>query len=124
MYTAGAQHPNKRASEQFMNKIAVGDIRACASTEMLQEILHRYSSVGRMDLACAVYDQVVAACPEILGVEPADLHLARDILRDTRGISARDAVHAAVMLNNGIEWIASFDRHFDRIPGIKRLEPA
>ena len=39
-------------------------------------------------------------------------------------ISARDAIHAAIIRNHGIEFIASFDRHFDRIPGIIRLEPA
>jgi predicted nucleic acid-binding protein len=35
--------------------------------------------------------------------------------------SARDAIHAAVMLNRGIEWIATFDADFDRVPGIRRF---
>ena len=38
------------------------------------------------------------------------------------GISARDAVHAAVMLNHDVESIASFDSRFDRVPGISRLK--
>jgi predicted nucleic acid-binding protein len=38
------------------------------------------------------------------------------------GISPRDAIHAAVMLNHEIEWIATFDSDFDRIPGIRRLK--
>jgi predicted nucleic acid-binding protein len=29
-----------------------------------------------------------------------------------QGLSARDAVHAAVTLNRGIEWIATFDAGF------------
>lgn len=37
------------------------------------------------------------------------------------GISARDALHAAVMLNNDVEWIATFDTGFDRVAGIRRL---
>jgi predicted nucleic acid-binding protein len=41
-----------------------------------------------------------------------------------QGLSARDAVHAAVMLNRGIEWIATFDAGFDRIAGIRRFELA
>jgi predicted nucleic acid-binding protein len=36
------------------------------------------------------------------------------------GPSTRDAVHAAVMLNNEVEWIATFDAGFDEIPGIRR----
>jgi predicted nucleic acid-binding protein len=36
-------------------------------------------------------------------------------------VSARDAVHAAVMLNNDVSTIATFDDGFDGIAKIKRL---
>ena len=36
-------------------------------------------------------------------------------------IGVRDAVHAAVMLNHGIHSIATFDKAFDRVPGIERV---
>jgi predicted nucleic acid-binding protein len=36
-------------------------------------------------------------------------------------MSARDALHTAVMLNNDVRTIATFDEGFDGIPGIKRL---
>jgi predicted nucleic acid-binding protein len=35
-------------------------------------------------------------------------------------VYVRDAIHAAVMLNNGVREIASFDAGFDRIPGLRR----
>jgi predicted nucleic acid-binding protein len=58
--------------------------------------------------------------------EPARRFLdrARDLLCDTAGISARDAVHAAVMLNHEVEWIATFDAGFDRVRGLRRLKVA
>jgi predicted nucleic acid-binding protein len=31
-------------------------------------------------------------------------------------------VHAAVMLNNNIEWIATFDSGFDDIAGLRRVK--
>jgi predicted nucleic acid-binding protein len=34
-----------------------------------------------------------------------------------------DAYHAAVMESLGIDEVISFDRHFDRIPGLTRTEP-
>jgi uncharacterized protein len=34
-----------------------------------------------------------------------------------------DAYHAAVMESMGINEVISFDRHFDRIPGLTRTEP-
>jgi len=37
------------------------------------------------------------------------------------GLSARDALHIAVMEHHGIEQIMTFDSGFDGFPGITRL---
>jgi predicted nucleic acid-binding protein len=50
-------------------------------------------------------------------VERARVLLAKE------GISARDAVHLAVMRAHRIRRVISFDRGFDRIEGIERLPP-
>jgi predicted nucleic acid-binding protein len=36
---------------------------------------------------------------------------------------ARDALHAAVVMEEGLRGIYTYDRDFDRIKGIRRLEP-
>jgi predicted nucleic acid-binding protein len=97
-------------------------VDACTSTEVLQEILYRYASLGRLDLARQVYDLFVEFCPTVFGVTLADTDRARDLVCEAIGPSARDAVHAAVMLNNNIEWIATFDSGFDDIAGLRRLK--
>jgi predicted nucleic acid-binding protein len=38
-------------------------------------------------------------------------------------IAARDAVHAATKLNNGLTRLLSADAHFDTITGIIRVDP-
>jgi hypothetical protein len=121
MYVAGADHPHKSSSRRFLEQIRSGELEACTSTEVLQEILHRYSSLGRRDLARDVYDLFVGICPVVLGVTLADTDRARDLLSAHQGISSRDAVHAAVMLNHGVERIATFDTGFDGITGVRRL---
>lgn len=122
MYVAGAEHENRDPARRFLSRVAQGKVQACTSTEVLQEILYRYASLGRLDLAREVYDLFVEICPEVLSVTLADTDRARDLLCDIAGISARDAVHAAVMLNNEVEWVATYDSGFDRIPGIRRLK--
>jgi uncharacterized protein len=89
---------------------------------VLQEILYRYSALHRLDMAREVYDLFVQMCPVVFNVTLADTDLARDILTEVAGISARDAIHAAVMLHHDVEWIASFDGGFDRVPGVRRME--
>jgi predicted nucleic acid-binding protein len=38
-----------------------------------------------------------------------------------KGLGVRDAVHAAVMANNAVTAIATFDSAFDRVPGVTRI---
>lgn len=57
----------------------------------------------------------------VLPVTLADTDRALEILTSVAGVSVRDALHAAVMLNHEVTGIATFDRGFDGIPGIERL---
>lgn len=124
MYVAGAEHPNRGPATRFLEGAADEGLELCTSTEVLQEILYRYTVLGRADLADRVYDLFVALIPEIFSVTLADTDLAKQILLSTPGLSARDAVHAGVMLNRDVGSIATFDRGFDRIEGIERVELA
>jgi predicted nucleic acid-binding protein len=121
MYVAGRDHPHREPSRRFLEAVRRNEIEACTSTEVLQEILYRYSSLRRLDLASEVYDLFTAICTNVFAVTLADTNRARDLLMERRGLSARDAVHAAVMLNHGVEWIATFDAGFDQVAGIHRF---
>jgi predicted nucleic acid-binding protein len=122
MYVAGTDHPNREPARRFLDRVRRGEVEGCTSTEVLQEILYRYSALRRLDLAGEVYDLFVEICPVVLDVTHADTDRARDLLLELDGISARDAVHAAVMENHQVELIASFDEGFDGVPGLRRLE--
>ena len=121
MYVAGKAHPNREPARRLLERVQQGSVDACTSTEVLQEILYRYSALGRIDLARAVYDSFVELCPVVLDITLADTDKARDLLGSVKDVSSRDAIHAAVMLNHGITSIATFDADFDRIRGIRRL---
>lgn len=122
MYAAGGAHPNREPSNRLLRRVRSRDVEACTSTEVLQEILYRYSHLGRPDLAKQVYDLFAEICPVVIGITLAETDRARDLLCLALGISARDAVHAATMLNHDIEWIATFDTGFDRVHGVRRMK--
>jgi len=124
MYTAGREHPHKAASAAFLERVAAGAIAAVIDVETLQEILHRYHSVGRRAEGVAVYDRARLTFPEALPITVAVADLARRLLDRYPRLSARDAVHAAAAEVYGIGEICSFDRHFDQIAGLRRVEPA
>ena len=122
MCGAGRDHPNRGPALRFLAQVQKREVDAFTSTEVLQEILYRYSALGRYDLARDVYNLFVEVCPVVLPVSLADTDRARDLLGDATGISARDAIHAAVMMNHGIKKIATFDQGFDRVAGVDRVD--
>jgi hypothetical protein len=121
MYVAGRDHPLRDPARRFLERARAGEVDICTSTEVLQEILYRYAGLKRIDAAAAVYDLFVQLCPVVLPVTLADTDRAKALLLELRGVSVRDTVHAAVMLNNGVEEIATFDSGFDRLPDIRRV---
>jgi predicted nucleic acid-binding protein len=75
----------------------------------------------RLDLARDVYDLFVQLCPVVFPVNLADTDRAKALVCEGTAPSVRDAIHAAVMLGNGVTRIATFDAGFDRIPGVERI---
>ena len=124
MYVAGREHQLRGPARQFLERARRGDVEICTSTEVLQEILYRYVALGRRDLAASVYDLFVQLCPVVLAVTLADTDRARRLVAEVSGVSVRDAVHVAVMLNHDLDEIATFDEGFDRIPGVRRVDLA
>lgn len=121
MYVAGREHPLREPARRFLARVQAGEVEGCTSTEVLQEILYRYVGLRRPDLAAEVYDLFVGICSVVFPVTLADTDRARDLVRNGTPASVRDVVHAAVMLNNDVVKIASFDSGFDEVRGIERL---
>jgi hypothetical protein len=123
MYVAGRDHPLREPARRFLESVRAGQVEACTSTEVLQEILYRYSGLKRLDLARDVYDLFVQICPTVLAVTLADTDRAKQLLVDTPGAGARDAIHVAVMVNNDVTQVATFDQGFDRFADVERITP-
>ena len=121
MYVAGRAHPNREPARRILERVRSGEVEGCTSTEVLQEILYRYAALRRLDLAAQVYDLFVQLCPVIFPVTLADTDRAKSTLAGVPDISVRDAIHAAVMANNDVTAVATFDAGFDRLPGISRV---
>jgi len=122
VYEPGAVE-EARESKDFLLKISEGLVEACTAT--------------------ITWDEVVWVVRKMFGLKPSIelgrkflefpnlkfLNVKRDVvfraqrLMEKYGIKPRDAIHAAVALENGVETIVTYDRDFDRLEEIKRLEP-
>lgn len=123
MYAAGADHPCKSACVWVMQEIARGRLSAAVDTEIIQEILHRFGAIRQWDVGSTMAENLLDLVPTVYPVYKGDLRKAIELFRKygPLGITARDALHVAVMLNNGLTHILSTDTHFDLVVGITRI---
>jgi hypothetical protein len=121
MYLIGAPHPHKADAQRLLERCVSERERLVTDAEVLQEILHRYVAIDRRDAIQPAFDGVLEIVDEVLPVGLDEVQEAKRIVLGRYGVSARDAIHVAVMRANEIDRIVSFDSGFDRIPGIERL---
>ena len=121
MYLVGTRDSHKAEAERRVERLIRERRHMVTDAEVLQEILHRYVSINRRESIQPAFDALLRIADEVLAVERATLERAKTIVMGHRDLSARDAVHLAVMEQHGIEEILSFDSGFDDYPGITRL---
>ena len=120
MYLVGADHPHKVDSQRVLERLIADRARLVTDVEVLQEILHRYAAIGRRDAIQPAFDVIEGVVDVVFGIEKVDVDRAKEILLARSEISARDAIHVAVMQRHGISEILSFDKGFDNLPGVTR----
>ncbi len=123
MYAAGRSHPHKAPSESFLLRVAEGEVDAAIDAEVLQEILHRYRSLGFDHEGRRIFNLARRIVPAALPVTAEVMGAARELLDAHDRLTVRDAVHAAVALQCGATAICSYDRDFDEVGRLRRVEP-
>ncbi len=123
MYAAGADHPHKAPSLGFLEQVAAGELDAALDAEVLQEVLHRYRAIDRWQDGRAVYDSSRRLFHTVLPITVECLDEARRLLDRNPNLSARDALHGSVVRIFELEAICTYDRGFDDIDGVRRVQP-
>jgi uncharacterized protein len=121
MYLVGATHPHKSDARRLLEKTVSDRQSLVTDAEVLQEILHRYTAIDRRDAIQPAFDALLGIVDQVLAIDRSIAERAKQIVLGYRQLSARDAVHLAVMEHHGIERIMTFDSGFDAFPGITRL---
>lgn len=121
MYLVGAAHAHKSDAQRRLERLINDRERLVTDAEVLQEILHRYVAIKRLDAIQPAFDAILKIVDEVIAIDGAAVEKAKQIVLAYRHLSARDAVHLAVMEQRGISRILSFDSGFDTVPGVTRI---
>ncbi len=124
MYAAGRPSVQREPSRAWLAAVVAGTVPSCCTdAEVLQELLHRYRAIGREADAFRVFDSVIRLGIPILSVGERESVRARRILEANPSLSTRDGVHVAVMEQHGLTEVLTYDRGFDAVSWLTRLEP-
>ena len=121
MYLIGAAHPHKTESQVILERLIAAGERLVTDAEVLQEILHRYTAIDRREAIGPAIQVTLDIVDEVIPIGKPEVLRAGEIVQIRVSMSARDAVHIAVMERHGIRSIFSFDGDFDRWPGLQRI---
>ncbi len=125
MYAAGKQHPYKNPCLHILKDIETQSLLGVVDTETFQELLYRYSHIGLIEKGIQLCNDILKYPLKILSVTESDIRLAIELVeeyRDTK-FTPRDAIHAAILKNNGIKELFSADKDFDNFDFISRIDP-
>lgn len=119
IYASGKESPFKEMSIKILEDVATGKIFGFTSVEVLQEILYRFYEINIPEKGLKLFDEFSNIVDEILPTNFKIIQKARLILEKTRGLNTRDAVHVATIEYYSIEYIATFDKHFNNFKNIR-----
>ena len=110
MYAVGREHPLRAEAQAFFRRQLEEPEGLVTSAEVLQELLHAYLPVDRLETLEAAFTLIEASIPTVWPIEPDDVHYARTLAESETQLGARDLLHLACCQRRGVDRIQTFDR--------------
>ena len=124
IYAAGREHQYKEPCARIIRVIADNPTRFITDAEVLQELMHHYMRTNRWTIGREIFRRFETLLQgRIEPTYPEDVSQAARLTDQGNQSRSRDLVHASVMRRCGTSLCISADTDFDRIPGIRRLDP-
>ena len=110
MYAVGRAHPLREEARSFFKEALARQDALVTSAEVLQELLHAYLPVGRLETLDAALHLADSSIPVVWAVEVEDVRLARLLIKRHPALSARDLLHLSCCKRRKVAKIMTFDR--------------
>jgi predicted nucleic acid-binding protein len=113
IYAVGRSHPLKADAQNFFIESSQKGQRLVTSAEVLQELLHAYLPVGRLETLDAAMTLAARGVDKIFPIDSAAVLHARNLVNLHPGLTARDLLHLAVCHQHQVKELKTFDRNLD-----------
>ena len=111
IYAVGRSHPLKSEAQNFFLDSSNKGKRLVTSAEVLQELLHVYLPVERMETLDAAMELATQGVDQVIPIDSSTVLHARNLIDNFPGLTARDLLHLSVCQLNKIKDLKTFDRN-------------
>lgn len=110
MYAVGRPHPLRDPAREFFVASNLNRTPLFTSAEVLQEMVHAYLPVGRLETLDAAMSLVARSCVEVWPLEEEDVTLAIQLHGQHPTLGARDLCCLATCRRRGVSEVKTFDQ--------------
>ena len=111
IYAVGRPHPLRNEAQNFFLNARQQSHTLVTSAEVLQELLHVYLPVDRMETLHAALELATRGIDEIYPVDAETVLHARRLAAQIPNLDARDLLHLSLCQLRRIHKIKTFDRN-------------
>jgi predicted nucleic acid-binding protein len=106
-------------AKALLKRVSDGSIKAAISPLVLDEVMWGVQKIMGREYSNRYVAGIISTPFTWLDIAFSCVEIARSYYK--QGLNPRDAFHAAVMTDYGINVIVSEDAHFDKIKDLKRI---
>lgn len=110
MYAVGGEHPVRSEARDFFVRSAEEELPLVTSAEVLQELLHAYLPVDRIETLDAALRLAEGRIATVWSVVVEDVRLARILVDEHPALGARDLLHLACCRRRDVHRVRTYDR--------------
>lgn len=111
IYAVGRPHPLRADAQAFFIDAKKNGKVLVTSAEVLQELLHVYIPVARMETLDAALDLATGCIDRMFPIDSDSVLHARGLAEQHPALTARDLLHLSVCQIQRVQEIKTFDRN-------------
>ncbi len=123
MYAGGGPHELRDPSASIVRLVRDGELDGVISAEVVQELLHRFVAIRRPEVGARMARDALDLFAPVLPVTHGVMDRMPDLVIRYPSLAARDLVHVATCLEEGIGVLMSPDRGLDAVHEVRRIDP-
>ncbi|MFN2568799.1 MAG: type II toxin-antitoxin system VapC family toxin [Candidatus Dormibacteria bacterium] len=123
MYAGGGDHVLREPCRAILRDVEAGRLSAVTSAEVIQEIFHRFTALRRPELGARMASAALDLFAPVIPITDRVMRRMIPLFEAYPEMTARDLVHVATCLEEGLVEIVSPDRDFDAVREVRRRDP-